>query len=189
LADLRLQTIVTFILPAINTLFISGLGEVEHAKGENSNRTAYIAGGVTAGIGAVVIAIIVILLLLRYRKVCFTTKPTRFPFDTNHDLTISTLTRNSLNNMKSDSNLDSDKEQKKPAMSEMLIKKATHDTAEYPDFRRGIGQTLSKQFLTDGHERSVHFNYKVTLYGYDSDYKPETDKCKSNSDVEQMFMI
>ncbi|KAH3696764.1 hypothetical protein DPMN_084240 [Dreissena polymorpha] len=46
--------------------------------------------------------------------------------------------------------------------------------------------SLTRQFLTDGHERAVNFNYKVTLYGYDPQ-GPGDDNQRYTK--EEVFMI
>lgn len=152
-------------------------------KGKNSHKAAYIAGGVVASVGAITLAVIVALLLFRrYNKVCYKVKQSRFPFTTDHKLTSSSKHSYISSNLGLDTkNERSDQKDNQNA--------AILDLSAFPNFQQGRGQSISKQFLTDGHERTVHFNYKVTLYGYDPEVNGQKETASCNDEIEEMFMI
>lgn len=153
----------------------------DEVKGSNPHMTAYVAGGVVASFGVILIGIIIVVLILRrYKKVCFKVQLARFPYETNHKL--HRPSRNPCISNKSNTEFNDTSSENAHTNS---IKNTSTD---FPDFNKGHGKSISKQLLTDGHERSVHFNYKVTLYGYDSECNKEKNKSDKNN-VSEVFMI
>jgi hypothetical protein len=63
------------------------------------------------------------------------------------------------------------------------------DASRFPDVSNGHGQNISKQYLTDGHERSVHFNYRVTLSDNVLKKIEDKEKSKPKDEVDETFMI
>ncbi|XP_053395584.1 hemicentin-2-like [Mercenaria mercenaria] len=80
-------------IPSEIVVYVPAFSDVPQSdpvKGEKSHKTAYIAGGVIAAFGVIIIAIIVsVLLFRRYKKVCYKVKQARFPYTTNNKLTSS----------------------------------------------------------------------------------------------------
>lgn len=112
-----------------------------------------------AFLGLLTITAIIIYLLRKKQKVCFKSRQTRFPCrSTNSSAPYKARTLSSHEDYVTSIN------------NHRLH--SLHDTEINNDVESvdSSGQrTVSKHFITDGKERSVHFNYKVTLHKCDSD--------------------
>jgi len=162
-------------------------------------RSSAIAGGVTAAIGVIVVAALVVYLLWRNRQVCFKTAHARFPIR-------SPLT-NSLPKPQSNSARQSCEFQHNDLTmgkrSDLTLVKHGIDP-EYAVIDRSTSRagmnnhttrvppsgcaTLTRQFLTDGHERVVDFHYKMTLNGHDP-MATASRTSVSDSDLPDMFIV
>lgn len=149
---------------------------------EDSNNSAYIIAGVVTAVVGVVVITSLVLLVLRRRKVCFKPKHARFPYCISHSANYS-LDHQTSNT--SNTNRATD--------STGLRRNISRDTADwfvrsFPVDEKLERATVTRQFLTDGQERAVNFNYKLTLYGYDPTH-PDRPSKENTSECNNVFMI
>ena len=129
----------------------------------------------------IIICAIIIYLIRRQKKVCFKIQHARFPFYTTQRLSA----RLARSQHVYDAPKNSDQSDSSTVDNFTTKPTPSIDYLE-PEKTYGTGQMISKQLLTDGHERAVHFNYKVTLYGYDPTNGVNS---KEKQDANDVFMI
>jgi len=156
----------------------------------SKSSTYIIAGLVTAVIGAVVIISLVAIFIIRKRKVCFKPKHARFPFCSNHISSNSSPTHHPIYQTVSKEKTTLKSRNNCRGKDDQVVSPCTENTdwftRSFPGTEEAKNTTLTRQFLTDGHERAVNFNYKITLYGYDSSHK---ESRTDNAEYGNVFMI
>jgi len=136
------------------------------------NSTAYIAGGVTAFVGLIVVTAAVAVLVRRQRKVCYHTKHARFPYPTNQHVSSTHVRARTFYSTAFN-------QSPTPSPSSKPEKNCSPGNA-----RRKEENIISRQFMTDGHEKTVRFNYEVTWHPNESGNQGKDEH--ENNDV---FMI
>ena len=144
----------TYCFQSDTFLFCLGVSS-DPTEAEDVNTAAFIAGGLVAFIGLLVITAIIIFILKKKQKVCFKVNQARFPFFT---------ARSSLNNARALSYHDAVTSISCNNLYAMHPPATKHDVVHTDT---DACESLTRQFLTDGQEKSVRFNYKVTLHSCD----------------------
>lgn len=172
--------------------FILGWPRTGTQNETKSQKSTYIVVGVIcAVVGAVIITCLVTIIILRQRKVCFKPEHARFPFSPSHSSYLQPdphLTNNDDGNSACSQSYQAKTPTKNGALSGSGDTDADWFTRSFPAETLNENTTVSRQFLTDGHERAVNFNYKITLYGYDPTHKTGRKKTNEN-EYGNIFMI
>ena len=150
--DLKLE-LTSYCLKTVNKCFlITGILS-EPTRAEEINTVALIAGGLVAFIGLLCASSIIIFILRKKQKVCFkNTRRLRFPYCSNRSAPFN------AHALTAPGFITSIKTNQSHCMREI-------DTNEHglENIDKEPHRKTSRQFITDGQEKAIQYNYKVTL--------------------------